>query len=111
MNWLRCASIAAFLMLATALPASADHLSWSLKATVAKNQATCLGLGERAFNRLGIRDMEKKGGHYDARQGGALVVYTCAQTTAIIMVVSRDRSEADRLRAAIEAELAKEKPL
>ena len=91
MNWLSCATIAAFLVHATALPASADHLAWSRKTTVAKNQAICLGLGERAFNRLGIRGIEKKGDHYDARQGGALVVYTCVQTTAIIMVVSPDR--------------------
>jgi hypothetical protein len=110
-SWLSCTLIAAFLMLASALPASADHLAWGRKATVAKNQATCLGFGERAFNRLGIRNMEKKDQHYDARQGGALIVYTCVQTTAIIIVVSRDGGEADRLRDAIEAELAKEKPL
>jgi len=111
MNWLRCASIAGLFMLATALPASADHFTWSRKPTVAKTQATCLGFGERAFDRLGIRDREKKGDHYDARQGGALIVYTCVQTTAIIMVVSKDKAEADRLRDSIGAELAKEKPL
>jgi hypothetical protein len=111
MKWLSHASIAVFLMLATTLPASADHFTWRRKPTVAKNQATCLGFGERAFNRLGIHSFEKKGDHYDARQGGALIVYTCVQTTAIIMVVSRDSSEADRLRDAIDAELAKEKPL
>jgi hypothetical protein len=62
---------------------------------------------------LKFRDIDRRSDHVDARHGGAFVVYVCVDTkphsTAIVMVMSDDGKEAERLRVAVQDEIKKAK--
>jgi hypothetical protein len=102
------------LLIATAHAAHAAALNWGRTVTVAKNLPICLGLGQRAFERLNATEFTKMPDHLTAKIGNAFVVYTCVdtkpRTTAIIIVMSDDAGEAGRARDAMQTELSKEKP-
>jgi hypothetical protein len=111
---MRTIALGTSLLLATAYAAHASALDWGRSETVAKNVPTCLGLGQRALDRLNATEFKKMPDHHTANIGKAFVVYTCVdtkpRTTAIIMVMSDDAGEAARVRKSMQEELAKEKP-